>query len=493
MENTGRIQKHLCRTARHILFEQCHDQRIDEELGHACDVDRAHLIMLVECRIVDRLRASQLSRAIDQLESTEFTALRKRLPTRGLFLLYEDYLIETEGAEVGGILQTARSRNDLNATVLKLRLRLPYVHLLDSALRLQAVILRRAKRYLNVVMPAYTHGQAAEPISYGHYLTGIAEALSRDLGALFDAAKDMQSCPLGACAVAGTSLPIDTARTARLLGFDSGPANSIDAVASRDLVLRLLAAASIYGLTLSRLATDLLQWTTAEFDYLQLPDELVGSSSAMPQKRNPFLLEHVQGRAALILGAFVAAAAATHSTPFTNSIAAGTEAVTPASRAMLDLTEMNVLMRLVTANARPNRAAMLHRAVGGFTSATALANRLAVEKHIDFRTAHRIVGRAVSAATESCDRTLEAVAADLLRSNGIELSLEGLDPVSVCRSNEQGGGAGHSSVLHCLERLQEEWSNRVRQKKARVKHWRDAQANLDLLVRELGECGATSG
>src|SRR5207302_5784651 len=112
--------------------------------------------------------------------------------------------------------------------------------------------------------------------------------------------------------------------TAQLLGFDVGPLHSLDAVASRDLVLRLLAAASIYGVTLSRLATDLFHWNMAEFDFLRLPDELVGSSSAMPQKRNPFLLEHVQGKAGSLVGAFVHAITAMHATPFTNSIAVGT-------------------------------------------------------------------------------------------------------------------------------------------------------------------------
>src|SRR5205823_6718531 len=137
-----------------------------------------------------------------------FAALRDRAAPRGLYLLYESYLIEQLGARAGGVLHTARSRNDLNATILRLRLRGPYLRLLREALRLQAVLLSRARRFSGVVMPIYTHFQAALPVTYGHYLAGVAQALERDIAGLIALADDLNRCPLGAGAVGGTSLPI---------------------------------------------------------------------------------------------------------------------------------------------------------------------------------------------------------------------------------------------------------------------------------------------
>ena len=478
MEDTGRIRKLLAPEARRILFSQSFGPEEQDELRHISEVDQAHLLMLAECGIVQRDRAAQLLAAIGRLRAERFAPLWQRASTRGLFLLYEDYLIETEGAETGGILQTARSRNDLNATVLKLRLRGPYLALLEQALRFHAILLRRAKQYANVVMPVYTHGQAAMPTTYGHYLAAVASALGRDLGWIIAAAHGMQSSPLGAGAAVGTSFPIRPARTAALLGFDSWASNSLDAVASRDLALRLLAAAATYGATLSRLATDLMQWTTVEFGFLQLPDELVGSSSAMPQKRNPFLLEHVQGRAASLLGAFVQAGGAMHATPFTNCVAVGTEAMKPLHSALRNLKEMIVLMRLNISGAQLNREAMLQRVSAGFTTATAFADRLVAGGKVDFRTAHHVVGTAVRKTLEDGNHSFAEVAGACAKDQGIAASFHDLDPASVVQKLEFGGGPGNSSLKYCLDRLREEYSVHYRGKQRQQRQWQAAQAAL---------------
>jgi argininosuccinate lyase len=485
MENTGRIRRPLTPSGRRILFRQSFDHDAQEELRQISRVDQAHLLMLTECGIIAGARTAGLLDAIGRLQDENFASLRRRPSIRGLFLLYEDYLMETEGAEVGGILQTARSRNDLNATVLKMRLRLPYLRVLEQSLRLHGILLRRAAQYADVVMPVYTHGQAAMPTTYGHYLAGVATALFRDLDAIFAAARDLQSCPLGAGAVAGTSFPIRTERTAQLLGFDSSPSNSLDSIASRDLVLRLLAAGSIYSLTLGRLATDLLQWTTAEFGFLHLPDELVGSSSAMPQKRNPFLLEHVQGRSMSLVGAFVQASGAMHSTPFTNCIAGGTEAMKPAWSALQNLEETITLMRLIVAGARPNREAMLQRAVSGLTVATAFADRLVTSTGLDFRTAHKLIGSAVLGTLEDDRRSFESRASSLSADYGVSASFHDLDPASVVRSLEFGGGPGPASLKHCLELLRCEWRAHYRQKRLRETQWAQAESTLKKTAEDL--------
>ena len=485
MENTGRIRKPLTPTGQRILLHQSFDENTLDDLRHISSVDQAHLVMLVECGIIQRDRATRLLSAIHRLQAEEFAPLRQKPATRGLFLLYENYLIETEGAAIGGMLQTARSRNDLNATVLKLKLRRLYLRVLEQLLRLQAVLLSRAARFSDVVMPVYTHGQAAMPVTYGHYLAGVATAMQRDLEGILAAGGDLQKCPLGAGAVAGTSFPIDTQLSAELLGFDSGPLNSLDAVASRDLVLRLLAAGAMCSLTMSRMATDLLQWTTAEFNFLSLPDELVGSSSAMPQKRNPFMLEHVQGRGAALVGAFVQAAGSIHATPFTNCIAVGTEAVKPLWSALQNLTETAALLRLIVAGAEPNCRAMFESTVKGFTIATAFADRLVDQANLDFRSAHRLIGSAVLKTLESGGSNFAQTADSSAAEHGIPVSFDDLDPAAVVRSLEFGGGPGPASLKLCLEKLRSQRSLQYRQKQQQQARWEQARIHLKHAIEEL--------
>ena len=476
MDNTGRIRKALVPRARRILFKYAPGS--EEELEQIVHVDQAHVLMLTECGIIDPEHARRLIMAMERLRAENFASLAQKEPVRGLFLLYEDFLIDTEGPEIGGLLQTARSRNDLNATVLKLRLRQPVLKLLQECLRLNAVLLRQAEQHAKTVMPLYTHSQAAMPSTYGHYLAGLAKALTRDLEGILTAIGDLQSCPLGAGAVAGTSLPIRPARTAELLGFGTGPLHSLDAVASRDFLLRLLSAISIYSITLSRLATDLLLWSMAEFQFVRFPDELVGSSSAMPQKRNPFLLEHVQGRAAVLLGTFVQSAAAMHATPFTNSIAVGTEAVKPIWGALQTATEMVVLMRLVASKTVPNAEAMLKRTLESYTVATEFANLLMTKANLDYRTAHRLIGEAVLASIENGNHCFQDVASAYLKQSGISLSFQDVDPVSVVRSLEAGGGPGPTSLATCLSQLRSRWQTQRQQKQLMQKTWQRAEIVL---------------
>jgi argininosuccinate lyase len=489
MENTGRILQGLTPTARRILFGSAADASIDAELAHITSVDKAHMVMLAECGIVDMTRACSLLDAIETLQDSNFEPLRGKPASRGLYLLYENYLIEKLGAQTGGILQTARSRNDLNATVLLLRLRKPYMKLLSEALRLQCVLLRRARQYADVVMPIYTHFQPAMPITYGHYLMGIALSMESGISGLLNASAILSRSPLGAGSVGGTTLPIDQERTAALLGFDSSMPNSVEAVASRDIITWLLASATILGVTLSRVATDLLLWTMSEVGFITLSDNLVGSSSMMPQKRNPFILEHIQGRSSSPLGGFVAAVTAMHSTPFSNSIAVGTEAVGHVWKALQHITEAATLARLVIDGGKPQRQAMLERAEQGYTSATELANRLAMQAGMSFRTAHHTVGTIVRESIERQTPLAQAAALRLSQEqNG--MSLDGLDPSSVAQASVYGGGPGEESLTKCLNTTKDRWRANMRSKRELREKWSAADFALDNAVKQLLDCEA---
>ncbi len=482
MENTGRIAKGLTPTARRILLGTQTSEGVAAELRLVTCVDRAHLLMLAEQRIITRAQAIELLRAIDKIEHENFAPLLDRPAPRGLYLAYEDYLIEQLGMSTGGVLHTARSRNDLNATILKLRLRNPYLKLLRETLRLSAVLIRRAHHYAGVTMPAYTHYQAALPVTYGHYLAGVASALTRDAASLLALVDDLNASPLGAGAVGGTSWPINPQRTAALLGFKSAVAHSIDAVASRDLILRLLSSATILGVTLSRIASDLLLWTTSEFNFLAVPDELVGSSSMMPQKRNPFMLEHVQGRSGALLGAFAGAVTAMHAKPFTNSIAVGTEAVKPVWDALESAAEVTTLVRLFVAGAKPVSDAMLERAVAGYTSATELANHFVAAEGLPFRRAHHEVGALINDALQRGE-TLEGALAR--RQNGNGSGVVKLDPDSVAQAATFGGGPGAASLTRIVDELEETWRAHAKAGRNIASEWKAAEVALHEAVKTL--------
>jgi len=473
MDDTGRIRRPLTPTARRIVFGD--PAAGPPELMLVARVDRAHLVMLAEQSLVDRAAAAAVLVEIEWLRAVGFRPLDGLEARRGRYLLYEDHLAGRLGDRTAGVLRTGRSRNDLNATVLRLRLRPPVERLLTEVLRLQAVLLGGARRHAGTVMPGYTHYQPAVPTTYGHHLGGVARAVDRDLAALASASAGLDACPLGAGTGHGSALPINPARTAALLGFERPEPHALDAVASRDVVLRLLAAAAVFGVTASRLAADLLLWTTAEFAFLALPDELVGSSSAMPQKRNPFLLEHVQGRSARAAGAFAAATTAMHATPFANSVAVGTEGCAGAVEALEATADCAALLRLVVAGATPQPAAMLARAVAGDTTATARAERLMIEDGLSFREAHRLVGRRLTTSEPAIRRSGAPPVVAEERRNGTD----GLDPVTVARAARYGGGPGAPPALEDLRRRRAAVAAGLRH---RLHRWRRSEVELAAAV-----------
>jgi argininosuccinate lyase len=476
---TGRLHGELgAHTLRVVYGDQTEAER-HAELSLMTRVDQAHLVMLAERRLIPVTAAASLLRCIRELTAGDFEQLRSRPAPRGLYLMYESYLIERLGPDIGGVLHSGRSRNDLKATIAWLRLREWLGEFAEQAVRFEAVLLSRARAHARVVMPVYTHFQAAMPVSYGYYLLGVDLAAGREIDALQTAAAGLGTCPLGASAVAGTDLSIDPARTATLLGFTTTTRHALDAVASRDVPLRLLASAAGLTIVASRLATDLQLWSTAEFGFLRFPDRLVGGSSAMPQKRNAFLLEHLKAKSGHVAGAWSAAASMMGSTPFTNSIEVGTEAMTAIWPGLHAAMQSALLGQVVVSGARPDPARMRQRAEDGFTAATALANRL-VRAGKPFRAAHHMVGDAVrQAAAAGSTRLADFGPPGWL--DGIDTS--GLELDALVRAHAYGGGpgafcAGYGDAVSAWvkrRRLTQEW------RRAAVA----ARADLAAAVREL--------
>ncbi|MFJ2444348.1 lyase family protein [Streptomyces sp. NPDC087658] len=473
--DTGRLRTGLNPEAHAIVYGQYLNpastaDALLEELRLISTVDRAHLVMLADRSIVDQDTVRALLTEIDALRASNFATLQSRPLPRGVYLAYEHYLSETLG-EKAGVLHTGRSRNDLNATTVRLRARAPYTRLLTAVDMLADSPLARAEQYADVTIPSYTHGQPAVPITYGHYLAGVANGVLRALDDLVHAGSELDTNPLGAGAVGGTSVPIDTSRTTELLGFATPTRNSVDAVASRDFVLRLLGAASVLGTVLVRVARDLGAWCGDDAGLLLAADDLVGSSSMMPQKRNPFLLEHVQGKAAAALGSWTAAAHAMSTAGYTNAIAVGTEATAHLWPGLLRSTEAVTLLRLMVAGTVPVADRAVERCVSGHTTATYLAERLVLDG-VPFRTAHHRVGRAVLNAVETGTPLT-------LGDNGPRCPHPG-EVAAACR---YGGGPG--AVRAAVGSLRAELRHTGAEWGAREARWDGSEALLDGAVRAL--------
>jgi len=267
---------------------------IQGSIAHARGLGRAGVLAAAEVAEIVR----GLEQVSAEIERGEF---RWEPEKEDVHMNIESRLTAIVGP-VGGKLHTARSRNDQIATDLRLWARRKAGELGQALDELAAVLLRRAEDEIDVLMPAYTHLQRAQPSRLSHHLMAWQELVWRDLGRLKDAARRLNECPLGAGAAAGTGFPLDRAGVARELGFSAPMRNSLDATASRDFLMELGSALAILGVHLSRIGEELVLWSTVEFGFVTLSDAFTTSSSMMPQKKNPDVAELVRGRAARMIG-----------------------------------------------------------------------------------------------------------------------------------------------------------------------------------------------
>src|SRR5262249_44509631 len=233
-----------------------------------------------------------------------------------LFFYVERLIASACGEDVAGRLHTARSRNDIDMTMYRMRQRELILELIGANLDLRQVLLDLVARHHETVFAAHTHTQRAQPTTIAHYLLAVIEQLERDASRLRSAYERTNHCPLGACAITGTGFPIDRSLTSKLLGFEGPTGNTYGSIASVDYLLESASAAAVLLTGLGRFTKDLLLWSTPEFGYVRFGDGFVQSSSIMPQKRNPVAIEHVRALGSKALGQAVAILTAVHNTPF---------------------------------------------------------------------------------------------------------------------------------------------------------------------------------
>jgi argininosuccinate lyase len=358
---------------------------------------KAHVRMLASEAIISKDDGKAILDGLVQIEK-EIAAgsfvFKREL--EDIHLNIEARLAEIIGP-VAGRLHTARSRNDQVVTDFRLWVRAACERADQGLLALQRALHAQAEKHVETIMPGFTHMQVAQPVTFGHHLLAYVEMFARDRGRFEDARKRLNESPLGAAALAGTSFPIDRDATAMALGFARPMRNSMDAISARDFALEYLAAATILATNLSRLAGELVQWSTPQFGFVRLSDAFTTGSSIMPQKRNPDAAELIRGKTGRVLGDFVALATVVKGLVLTY----GTDLQEDKERTFdaadtieISLAAMAAMVADMTANPEKMRAA----AEPGYPTATDLADWLVRVLKKPFREAHHIAGSIVKLA-----------------------------------------------------------------------------------------------
>jgi argininosuccinate lyase len=365
---------------------------------------KAHAAMLARQGIITRSDADEIRKGLDQvqaeIEAGTFTFSRA---LEDIHLNVESRLKELIGPAAGR-LHTARSRNDQVALDFRLYVRDTVDHLDRQLRELQLALAEKAEAHAAAVMPGFTHLQVAQPVTFGHHMLAYVEMLARDRSRLADARRRMNENPLGAAALAGTSFPIDRHMTAEALGFDRPTRNSLDTVADRDFVLETLSACAICSMHLSRLAEEIVIWSTSQFRFVKLSDKFTTGSSIMPQKRNPDAAELVRAKPGRIIGALLSLLTVMKGLPLTYSKDMQ-EDKEPAFDAFDSLSLAIAATTGMVKDMVPNTEEMRKAAAAGFSTATDLADWLVRTLKMPFRDAHHVTGSLVALAekAEGCD------------------------------------------------------------------------------------------
>ncbi len=376
-------------------------------------VHDAHLVMLADRGILAAGDARVIRDALDAIPRDDMRRAVFDGGDEDLFCLVNRLLAARCGEETAGRLHTARSRNDIDATLYRMLQRDLVIELVAATLDLRRVLVGLASRHLDTVFPAHTHTQPAQPSTIAHYLLAVIEQLERDANRLRAAYETTNRCPLGACAITGTGFDIDRGLTSDLLGFLGPTGNTYGSIATVDYLLQNVSAAAVAMTGLGRFAQDVLQWSTAEFGYVRFADGFVQPSSIMPQKRNPVSVEHARSLASRALGEAVGVVVAVHNTPFGDIVDTEDDLQPLVYRALHDGARAVSLLAAALGGAELDREKLESRAAAGGTTMTELADTLARDRDLPFQTAHRVVSAFNQSVAASPGRSRSKVLAEV--------------------------------------------------------------------------------
>jgi len=358
----------------------------------------AHATMLQEVGLLSEDEKTQIIDGLNQiLSEIKSDKFEWSVALEDVHMNVESRLTQLIG-NAGKKLHTGRSRNDQVATDIRLYLRDQVDDILGEINRLQHALLDLAEKEASTILPGFTHLQAAQPVSFGHHMMAYFEMLTRDAERLIDCRKRMNAMPLGSAALAGTTYPINRERTAELLGFDRICLNSLDGVSDRDFAIEFLSASSMIMMHLSRFSEELIMWSSAQFDFVELPDSFCTGSSIMPQKKNPDVPELVRGKTGRVYGNLTSMLTIMKSQPL-----AYNKDNQEDKEPLFDTVDtLKACLRVFTdmvPTIEAKRDNMYNSTKKGYTTATDLADYL-VNKGLPFRDAHEVVGKSVSYGIE---------------------------------------------------------------------------------------------
>ena len=374
---------------------------------------QAHSIMLYENKILNRTEVKKILIALEKLKKEKFTTASS---AEDIHELIETMVIKKTGLEIGGKMHTARSRNDQVALDLRMKIRDDINTICSCILDMVQTLVLLAEKHTTTAMPLYTHLQQAQIGTFSHFLISYADALLRDFERFYDTFERVNHSPLGAGPVGGTSLPINRNSTAKMLGFFDVVENSIDATSNRDVVAEYVGHVAILMTNLSRIAEDLVIWSTSEFSFVELSDQFSSPSSVMPQKKNPDILELTRGKTARVIGNLVAILSNL------KGLASGYGRDLQEIKPSVFLSSRTAISALVVLNSmfatlKVNKQKMNKIADSGYLASLDIAEAL-VKEGLPFRTAHKIVGKLVQIAHESGISLSELTASEVASSVG---------------------------------------------------------------------------
>ena len=411
----------------------------------------AHCRMLAECKIIPHEDADRivegLGEILREIERGEFTFDSSQ---EDIHMAIERELLSRIG-EVGGKMHTARSRNDQIALDMRLYMRDVLLQCRGLTIEVQKALLSAAEKHIDVIMPGFTHLQHAQPVLFSHHLMAYYEMLRRDIERFESCHARANVLPLGSAALAGTSFPIDMEWTARYLGFPRVVANSIDAVSDRDYMIEFLSASAILMMHISRMAEELIIWSTTEFGFIEISDAFCTGSSIMPQKKNPDIPELMRGKTARVYGNLTAVLTLTKALPlaYNRDLQEDKEPVFDTADTVVST--LRLLAKLLPEIAI-NSERMTAMARAGYILATDLADYL-VRKGVPFRMAHQVVGQIVHYCIQN-GKELDACSLEELRSFQKLFDadvFQFLDLAGAVDSRTSLGGTATSRVREAIE------------------------------------------